>query len=384
MWTVTLLGGALTLPSVPADSARTRETLMQMQLRVPALARARSVFVPSFYEDASDGAAAVRSILAAVREHATEADATALLIGHNPGWEQAVAALTGGDPEQAEPMDTAHAALLKGVDRDWAALLARGALLWEAKGVFERRCVISPPPRKGTAAKAAPPPPTADAGLRPADEPLWEAAKAAAAKRTAAASDSSESDADEAPAAAPAAADVAGSAASAAAEVPAASAAEEVSADAPLDTGLRFGDKSLWHNAAAASDAASAAAAAAAAGSADGADAEVLTARAADAALWARVAADFRDFEAAAEGGGMSKTEAKELAKRAAAGAAGATQLAGGEAAKPKAKGKKKKAEGADGDAPPEPEASKARRKAAESAAIAAWALAKARAAGNP
>ncbi len=44
---------------------------------------------------------------------------TVLVLGHNPGWEQALAALAG----VAEPMTTANAALLVGQGDDWAEAL---------------------------------------------------------------------------------------------------------------------------------------------------------------------------------------------------------------------------------------------------------------------
>ncbi len=46
---------------------------------------------------------------------------TVLVLGHNPGWEQAVHRLTG----QPEPMTTANAALLEGEGEDWPGALER-------------------------------------------------------------------------------------------------------------------------------------------------------------------------------------------------------------------------------------------------------------------
>lgn len=62
--------------------------------------------------------------LAAIRDEALAWPSelrTVLIIGHNPGWEEVLHALTGGD----EAMTTGNAALLRGEGASWAIALAR-------------------------------------------------------------------------------------------------------------------------------------------------------------------------------------------------------------------------------------------------------------------
>ncbi len=59
-----------------------------------------------------------------------DAVATALVVGHNPGWEELVAEACG----TAVSLGTAHAALLQGAGADWAEALAPSR--WRLVGVL--------------------------------------------------------------------------------------------------------------------------------------------------------------------------------------------------------------------------------------------------------
>jgi len=91
---------------VSSDAVRTRETWQLMAPEIPAQITAE--WRPDFYLAGLDE----------IRDAAGSWPAdtgTVLVLGHNPGWEEAVAALAGID----EPMTTANAALLEGAGADW-------------------------------------------------------------------------------------------------------------------------------------------------------------------------------------------------------------------------------------------------------------------------
>jgi phosphohistidine phosphatase len=100
---------------VSSDSARTRETWAGM---APALGEPEVVFTERLYHEG----------LEALIEEAAgwpPEVACVLALGHNPCWEDALAALCG----EAERMTTANAALLVGEGEDWPlALGGRWAL----------------------------------------------------------------------------------------------------------------------------------------------------------------------------------------------------------------------------------------------------------------
>lgn len=74
------------------------------------------MFVPEFYDNSATGADAMAAIMRALREQATESDATVLCLGHNAGWEECSTALAG----EPVALKTAQAALLKSNARSWA------------------------------------------------------------------------------------------------------------------------------------------------------------------------------------------------------------------------------------------------------------------------
>ena len=80
------------------------------------MTQARTVFVPEFYDSSATGADAMAAIMRALREQATESDATVLCLGHNAGWEECSTALAG----EPVALKTAQAALLKSNARSWA------------------------------------------------------------------------------------------------------------------------------------------------------------------------------------------------------------------------------------------------------------------------
>ena len=142
-----------------ADVARTRETLAEMCAEAPALCNARVVEVPDFYSASGCGADALQVAKAALLHHANAGDTTALLLGHNPGWEEAVALLTseahGADAANAAasddvaPLRTAQGAMLRSEQRTWADALG---------AAWTRRDDIAPPPRKASGDEIAPSP----------------------------------------------------------------------------------------------------------------------------------------------------------------------------------------------------------------------------------
>ena len=103
-----------------SDSARTRLTFegMQPELVEPAEVR----WLPEFYHGGAH-------ILMEVMTDLPEQIGPVLALGHNPGWENAVLALTG----ESETMTTANAALLE-ADGSWAELAEPG--LWRLVDVL--------------------------------------------------------------------------------------------------------------------------------------------------------------------------------------------------------------------------------------------------------
>jgi phosphohistidine phosphatase len=103
---------------VSSDSRRTRETWERMQKYFP---EARVRFTRALY---AGGPAELRTELARV-----SADVgTVLVLGHNPGWEEAVQALSGQDVR----ITTANVVLLQGKGATWGDAL-RGT--WSVAGV---------------------------------------------------------------------------------------------------------------------------------------------------------------------------------------------------------------------------------------------------------
>ena len=142
------------LPSFPADAARTRETLAEMCVEAPALAKARVIELRAFYTASGNGADAFAAVTAALAAHATPADATALLLGHAPGWEEAVALLTRHRGNVAR-IRTAQAALLRSEARGWGDALESA---WEHRGGVALHKAAAARPRVSETAAAAPPP----------------------------------------------------------------------------------------------------------------------------------------------------------------------------------------------------------------------------------
>lgn len=103
-----------------SDAARTRETFARMQDALGFAGDAE--LVPALYHG---GIGEVRAAAAAL----PDAVGTVLLLGHNPGWEEVLACLAGGDEE----LKTGSCALLSIDAPRWADALAReGAWRLEA------------------------------------------------------------------------------------------------------------------------------------------------------------------------------------------------------------------------------------------------------------
>ena len=92
---------------IASDSERTRETWQRMQAEFPHSIEER--FSNTFYHG---GLTAITSACTML----TEDTSTLLVLGHNPGWEDAVAKLSG----RWVRMTTANAALLESDAEDWA------------------------------------------------------------------------------------------------------------------------------------------------------------------------------------------------------------------------------------------------------------------------
>jgi len=92
---------------IASDSQRTRETWRCMQAILPDTVEVR--FSSAFY---GGGFAEIASTCTPLGENVS----TLLVLGHNPGWEDAVAKLCG----RRVRMTTANAALLESETDDWA------------------------------------------------------------------------------------------------------------------------------------------------------------------------------------------------------------------------------------------------------------------------
>ena len=103
---------------IASDSERTRETWRRMQAELP-----HSIvehFSSTFYHG---GLAAIASACTML----TEDTSTVLVLGHNPGWEDAVAKFSG----QWVRMTTANAALLESDAEDWTEAMKANWVLVE-------------------------------------------------------------------------------------------------------------------------------------------------------------------------------------------------------------------------------------------------------------
>ena len=104
---------------VGSDSRRTQETWERMQKRFP---EARASFTRALYAcGPTELRTEVARLLANVR--------TVLVLGHNPGWEEAVAELSGREVR----ITTANVVLLEGEGATWGEALRRGS--WSVAGV---------------------------------------------------------------------------------------------------------------------------------------------------------------------------------------------------------------------------------------------------------
>lgn len=103
---------------IASDSERTRETWQHMLAEFPRSIEER--FSSTFYHG---GLAAITSACTML----TEDTSTLLVLGHNPGWEDAVADLGG----RWVPMTTANAALLESDAEDWAEVIGANWILVE-------------------------------------------------------------------------------------------------------------------------------------------------------------------------------------------------------------------------------------------------------------
>jgi phosphohistidine phosphatase len=105
---------------VGSDSRRTEETWERMQKRFPD---ARVRFTRALY---ASGPGELRSEVARLSADVR----TVLVLGHNPGWEEAVEELSGREVR----ITTANVVLLKGEGATWREALERGA--WSVAGVI--------------------------------------------------------------------------------------------------------------------------------------------------------------------------------------------------------------------------------------------------------
>lgn len=105
-----------------SDATRTRQTWNKMRNVLPPV---DALFTRRLYLAGLDE---IREVVLEAPERAK----TILCLGHNPGWESAVAEL-GGIPE---PMATANAALLRSRESDWNTAL-RGT--WELEHMIRPR-----------------------------------------------------------------------------------------------------------------------------------------------------------------------------------------------------------------------------------------------------
>jgi phosphohistidine phosphatase len=108
-----------------SDAARTRETWERMARALPP---ARLVaFTPALYHA---GIGAVQAVIEPLGRDV----GTVLVLGHNPGFEDAVGWLSG----QTVALTTANAALLAHADAPWAEAIADGGT-WRLEAVLRPR-----------------------------------------------------------------------------------------------------------------------------------------------------------------------------------------------------------------------------------------------------
>jgi phosphohistidine phosphatase len=105
-----------------SDARRTRET---WTLMAPLLPPATWVMSRALYLEGID---AIRQAAA----HFPRGRGPVLLLGHNPGWEEAVAELTG----QPTTLTTGNAVMLEGNGRSWEQALLGS---WEISGIIRPR-----------------------------------------------------------------------------------------------------------------------------------------------------------------------------------------------------------------------------------------------------
>ena len=129
-----------------------------MRSEVPELAQARVIELRELYTASGSGVDALAALNAALARHAKPGDATALVLGHNPGWEEAVALLTCAEEAEAvaaavatpaeaaaaetcaaAELRTAQGALLRSEHRSWGDALGAA---WTPRGD------VAPPQRK--------------------------------------------------------------------------------------------------------------------------------------------------------------------------------------------------------------------------------------------
>ncbi len=103
---------------IASDSERTRETWQRMRAEFPNSIEEH--FSSAFYHG---GLSAIVNQCSGLSEDIS----TLLVLGHNPGWQAAVAGLSG----QGIRMTTANAALLESDADDWAAALGANWVLVE-------------------------------------------------------------------------------------------------------------------------------------------------------------------------------------------------------------------------------------------------------------
>lgn len=106
-----------------SDARRTQET---WTLMAPLFPDVGVRFEPELY---LAGLNEIRTLVAPLSEDTR----TLLLLGHNPGWEEALAWLTGS----GEPMKTAYAALLIADAQNWAETI-------ETPGCFRKEAILKP------------------------------------------------------------------------------------------------------------------------------------------------------------------------------------------------------------------------------------------------
>jgi phosphohistidine phosphatase len=113
---------------VSSDSARTVETLMLM--RDPLEYHGDVLLTRNLYLAGID---AIRALVSDLEESVR----TVMLLGHNPGFEEALATLTG----EEHPLKTANAALLSLDDGSWHDAIAR-ARAWKLERLIVARDLV--------------------------------------------------------------------------------------------------------------------------------------------------------------------------------------------------------------------------------------------------